>query len=167
MKEITKRLRAAIEKSALSDKEIEEKLEKPEGTVALWKSGKEIPDTETVKALADLLGVSADSILFGVQKIGEMKAMFPNEVTPSHTPVSDWRFLVGAIMVFTGAAGVLLMFMRYAGEGLEASLIPDVLGWPCILLGAIAALGVVICIVSTVMSLRIPKKRKGNKNEKE
>ncbi len=159
MKEITRRLRDAVKKSGIPAAEIEEKLELEGGTVARWMQGKDIPDTSTVKRLAEILGVSADSILFGVEKIGEMKAMFPNDATPSHTPVSDWRFLAGAIMLFTGVAGLLLMFMRYAGEGLELSLLLDVMGVSAYIFAAIAIIGIVVCIVSTVMSLRIPKKK--------
>lgn len=168
MKDITKRLRAAVEKSALTYAEIEEKLSLEEGTVERWVLGKEIPDTGSVKTLAEVLGVSADSILFGVEKIGEMKAMFPSDANPAPTPMADWRFLAGVIMIFVGVAGVLLMFMRYAGEGLEASLILDILGVPGAVLLAIALIGAALCIITCIMNLRVPKKKKGKdeKNEK-
>lgn len=167
MSALTRRLAAAIKKSALTYDEIEEKLSLEAGTVERWIQGKEEPDTETVKKLSDILGVSADSILFGVEKIGEIKAMFPNDATPYPTPVSDWRFLTGVVMIFVGVCGVLMMFMRYAGEGLEASLIFDILGWPAILLASIALAGIVLCVVTCVTMLRIPKKKKGKKNEKQ
>ena len=164
MSSLTKRLKAAIDGSSLSYDEIEEKLGLPGGTVKKWLGGKESPDTETVKAVAALTGVSADSILFGVDKIGEMKAMFPNDTTPDNTPISDWRFLLGAVMVFTGAAGVLLMVMRYAAEGLSMGELLSYIGLPVYLLGGIALLGIVLCIVSCIISLRIPKKK--NKDKK-
>ncbi|MBQ2730107.1 MAG: helix-turn-helix domain-containing protein [Clostridia bacterium] len=160
MSSLTKRLKAAIEKADLSYEEIEEKLELEEGTVKRWVGGKEEPDTQTVKALAGILGVSADSILFGVEKIGEMKAMFPNEVTPMSTPMSDWRFLLGAIMVFTGAAGMLLMFMRYSIEGIRVAEFFEAVGLPAYVLITIAVAGVVLCVVSCILSLRTPKKKK-------
>ena len=163
MSALTRRLSAAIKKSDLTYAEIEEKMSLDVGTVERWVQGKEEPDTQTVKKLSELLGVSADSILFGVEKIGEIKAMFPSDATPYPTPVSDWRFLTGVVMIFVGVCGVLMMFMRYAGEGLEASLIFDVLGWPAVLLGSIALAGLVLCVITCVTMLRIPKKKKEKK----
>ncbi len=160
MSSITKRLKEAIKKSSLSYAEIEEKLELPEGTVEKWCLGKEEPDTATIKSLADLLGVSADHILFGVQKIGEMKAMFPNDANPAPTPVNDWRFLSGVIAIFVGAVGIMMMVMRYSTSGISFAELFEIAKVPFVIFGLISALGLVTCIVSCVVSLRIPKKKK-------
>ena len=167
MSGITVRLKAAIEKSSLTYDEIEKKLELPEGSVEKWVSGAEEPDTQTLKALAPLLGVSADRLLFGVEKIGEMKAMFPNDAKPASTPMSDWRFLAGVIMVFTGIAGLLLMFMMYYEESIEPSLIFDVFGWPAAFFAVIAIAGIILCVVTCIVSLRIPKRKKKKKKKKD
>ena len=166
MTPLTKRLRAALEKSPLSYDEIQEKLELEKGSVEIYASGKEEPDTETVKKLACLLGVSADHILFGVEKIGEMKAMFPNDAKRSPTPTSDWRFLVGAILAFSGFAGLLLMFMMYSGEGLQIAQIIEIMGIGGIILGLVCLFGIVLCIFTCITVLSEPKKHKKAKKNK-
>ncbi|MBE6588226.1 MAG: helix-turn-helix transcriptional regulator [Ruminococcaceae bacterium] len=168
MSGITKRIAAAVEKSSLSYEEIEKELELPEGTVKKWLGGKEEPDTATVKRLAPLLGVSADHILFGVEKIGEMKAMFPNDVNPSPTPMSDWRFLSGVIMVFVGVVAIMMMVMRYAGEGIGLRELFEISAIPLIIFGIISVVGFAICIITSVTALHIPKEKKNkeDKNEK-
>lgn len=165
MSTITKRLKEAIEKSSYSYAEIEEKLELEAGTVEGWIRGREEPDTPTVNRVAELIGVSANKILFGVESMGEMKAMFPNEATPAHTPMADWRFLAGVIMIFTGACGLLMMVMRYAAEGMALADIFRFVGLPAVIFAAIATAGLVTCVVSAFLCLRIPKKKE-KKDEK-
>ena len=166
MSGINKRIKEAVRKSGLSFDEIEEKLELPQGKVSAYVTGKEEPDTETVKRLAPILGTSADRLLFGVEKIGEMKAMFPNDATPASTPMSDWRFLIGVITLFVGAGGAMLMYMMYSPQITELSMLFDVLGWPMVLLLTIGAVGLILCIVSLVMSMYVPKKKKNKKDKK-
>ena len=166
MSSLTKRLKAALQKSALTYEEIEEKLSLEKGSIEGFVKGISEPDTETVKKMAPLLGVSADYILFGVEKIGEMKAMFPKDAKVAPTPTSDWRFLVGAVTAFSGFAGLLLMFMMYSGEGLELSLILEVMGLPGALLGIMCLAGIVLCIVTCVSVLKTPKKSKKAKKSK-
>ncbi len=163
MSSITKRLKEAIKKSSLSYTEIEEKLELPAGTVEKWCLGKEEPDTATVKSLAELLGVSADHILFGVQRIGEMKAMFPNDANPSPTPVNDWRFLGGVIMIFVGAVGIMMMVMRYAGAGISFAELFEMSAPSLIIFGLVAVLGLIVCIITCIKTLSTPKKKKKDK----
>jgi len=169
MNSMTQRLKEAIASSKLSFQEIEEKLELEAGSVERFVSGKDSPDTETLNRICSLIGESSNYILFGSRGMGEMKAMFPNEVTPEHTPMSDWRFLVGVILTFTGACGLLLMVMRYAAEGISVAQIMEKVGIPAVILAVMAGVGLIICAVSTFLSLRIPKsaKKKGEKNEKE
>ncbi len=166
MSPLTKRLRAALDKSALSYDEIEEKLELEKGSVEIYAQGKEEPDTETVKKLAKLLGVSADYILFGVEKIGEMKAMFPKDAQVAPTPTSDWRFLVGAVLAFSGFAGLLLMFMMYSGEGLHLSQVFEIMGIPGLILGLVCISGIILCIITCITVLNEPKKNKKTKKNK-
>lgn len=163
MSSITKRLKEAIKKSSLSYEEIEEKLELPGGTVEKWCLGKEEPDTQTVKKLSVLLGVSADQILFGVQRIGEMKAMFPSDANPAPTPVSDWRFLTGAVMLFVGAVSIMLMVMRYSPMGISFAELWEMSAPSLIVFGLVAVIGLLICIIACITSLRIPKKKKKDK----
>lgn len=160
MNPINKRIKEAVKKSALSYTEIEEKLELPLGTVEKWCLGKEEPDTATVKSLAALLGVSADSLLFGVQRIGEMKAMFPNDASPAPTPVSDWRFLLGAVMLFVGAVSIMMMVMRYAGMGITFAELFEISAPSIIIFGIIAAAGLLTCIITCITTLSTPKKKK-------
>ena len=168
MKELGKRLRDSAKKAGLSYSEIEEKLGLEEGTYQLWVSSKESPDTETVRALSEILGVSANYILFGKDELHEIKAMFPKEAKPDHTPMSDWRFLAGAIMVFVGVVGILIMYMRYSTEAIELSLLLDIMGIPAIVFGIIALAGIIICIVSAAVSLHVPKEviKKAKEEEK-
>ena len=88
MTELGKRLRDSAKKAGLSYSDIEEKLSLEEGTYQLWVSSKESPDTETVNALSERLGVSGNYVLFGKDELHEIKAMFPKEAKPDHTPMS-------------------------------------------------------------------------------
>ncbi len=166
MSPLTKRLKEALEKSTLTYDEIEEKLELEKGSVERYAKGKEEPDTETVKKLAPLLGVTADQILFGVERIGEMKAMFPKDAKVAPTPTSDWRFLIGTILAFSGFAGLLLMFMMYSSEGLELALILEIMGLPGLILGVICLFGIILCIITCITVLNEPKKNKKTKKNK-
>lgn len=157
MTDLSKRLRSAAAGADISYAEIEEKLGLSEGTFQRWVDGKEEPDTAMVNEVAPLLGVSANYLLFGKDELYEMKAMFPKEATPDHTPMSDWRFLAGVIMIFVGAVGILMMFMRYSAEAIELGLILEIMGVPAAILGLIAVAGAVLCVISTVQSLHVPK----------
>lgn len=166
MTPLTKRLREALKKSSLTYDEIEEKLDLEKGSVEIYAEGKEEPDTETVKKMAPLLGVSADYILFGVERIGEMKAMFPNDAKVAPTPMSDWRFLVGAILAFSGFAGLLLMFIMYSGKGQHIAQILETMGVAGLILAIICLAGIVLCIVTSIAVLANPAKNKKPKKDK-
>ena len=168
MKEFGKRLRDSAKKAGLSYSDIEEKLGLEEGTYQLWISSAKSPDTEALNALSALLGVSSNYLLFGKDELHEIKAMFPKEAKPDHTPMSDWRFLAGAIMVFVGVVGILIMYMRYSTEAIELSLLLDIMGIPAIVFGIIALAGIIICIVSAAVSLHVPKEviRRAKEDEK-
>ena len=167
MEQMRKRLKDALASSGLSFEEAEERAGLEKGSISRYISGEERPETQAIKSLAKVLSVSENYILFGARSMGEMKAMFPNEVTPDHTPLSDWRFLSGVILTFTGACGILLMVMRYAAEGISFAQMLQRIGLPAVILASLAGAGIVICIVSTVLCLRIPKNKKDKKkNEK-
>ncbi|MBQ3528217.1 MAG: helix-turn-helix transcriptional regulator [Clostridia bacterium] len=168
MTDLGKRLKDSAKKADLSYSEIEEKLEVEAGTFQSWISGKTSPDTDTVNAIAKLLGVSSNYLLFGKDELYEIKAMFPKEAKPDHTPMSDWRFLAGAIMVFVGIVGILMMYMRYSAEGIEFSLLFEIMGVPAIIFALIAVAGAVLCIVSSIVSLHVPKEviKKAKEEEK-
>lgn len=166
MSGFAKRLNEAVGSSGLSASEIEEKLALPEGSIDKWIGGDGEPDTPTVNALAELLKTSANYLLFGAKNMGEIKAMFPNDAHPAPTPVTDWRFLSGVILVFIGAVGVLMMVMRYGASGLSVPALIASLGAPLYAFGAMFVLGVIICVVTCVVTLSTKKIRKKKKNEK-
>ncbi len=166
MSGFAKRFREAVKASGCAPAGIEEKLSLPEGSIEKWMKGDGEPDTPTVNALAELLGTSANYLLFGARNMGEMKAMFPNDANPAPTPVSDWRFLAGAVLIFIGAVGVLMMVMRYGASGLSIPALIRALGAPLYAFGAMFVLGIVICVVTCVVTLSTKKIRKKKKNEK-
>lgn len=167
MSGFVKRLNEALSASSLSYSEIEEKLELAPGSVEAWAKGDGEPDTPTVNRLSELLGVSANYLLFGAKTMGEMKAMFPNDANPSPTPISDWRFLAGAIMIFVGAVGILMMVMRYAAKGAPVFELLLSLGAPVFVFAAIFACGIILCIVTCIVTLSTKKiRKKDRKNGK-
>jgi len=166
MSSFAKRLKDAVDASSLSCNEIDERLEVESGSTNRWIRGEGEPDTPTVNRLSEILGVSANYLLFGAKTMGEMKAMFPNDANPSPTPISDWRFLLGAVLLFVGAVGILMMVMRYSVTGLPVPKLLAELGAPVYIFGGIAVLGIVICVVTSVAALSTKKTKKKDRNKK-
>ncbi|MBQ4067334.1 MAG: helix-turn-helix transcriptional regulator [Clostridia bacterium] len=166
MSPINKRIKEAVERSGLTYSEIEAALSLEAGTVEKWVLGKEEPDTQTVKELAPVIKTTADKLLFGVERIGEMKAMFPNDAKPAPTPMSDWRFLCGSVAVFTGVAGILLLVMRYAASGIGFAELFEVATVPVIALSALAVTGIIGCVFACISGVGEKKKKNNKKGEK-
>ncbi|MBE6714091.1 MAG: helix-turn-helix transcriptional regulator [Ruminococcaceae bacterium] len=160
-----KRLQAAIERSEKTAAEIEEKLGFEPGSIEKWINDDLPPDTPTVNALSAELGVSSNALLFGVERLGEIKAMFPNDKTAAPSPFGTWPFVTGLIMIFTGFAGALLLFMRVMGVGYEGSIF-EAMGVSLIVLGAVAVTGLVMCIWVACKGLRVSEKSKKKDGEK-
>lgn len=57
------RLREALEKSGIQQKELAARMRVSPSTVSQWVSGKREPDNDTIVGIADALGVSTDYLL--------------------------------------------------------------------------------------------------------
>ena len=128
-----------------------------------WESGEETPDTESIIRIAKMLGTSANMLLYGEDADGA-RSMFPKEASPSPTPISDWRFLCGVLIMFSGGAGVLLFAVRYmSGAVNTVSALIENGGIPLMLLFGLFALGFLICVavcISKAVKSRSKKRRK-------
>lgn len=164
MSPFAKRLMAAMNKAGLCNADIEEKMGLEAGSVEKWLSDPLPPDNETVNKLAEILCVSSNSLLFGVEKLGEMKAMFPNDNTATPSPFGTWQFLVGLMMVFVGIGGALLLFMRTTGIGYEGS-IWSAMGTSLAVFGGICLAGLVLCIVGALRKVGVSNKTDNAKKE--
>ncbi len=153
-----------MEKAGLCAADIEEKMGLEAGSVEKWLSDPLPPDNETVNKLAEVLCVSANSLLFGVEKLGEMKAMFPNDKTAAPSPFASWQFLVGLMLVFVGIGGALLLFMRTTGIGYEGS-IWSAMGTSLAVFGGICLAGLVLCIVGALRKVGPEKTDNGKKED--
>lgn len=68
MNEIGERIKKAREKAHLKQSELAERLGKVQTTIASMENGRSTESFKTLKAICEILDVSADWILFGYEK---------------------------------------------------------------------------------------------------
>lgn len=157
------RIKKYREKKKMTEDAAAEKLGVEVTLWKKWESGEETPDTEQTVRIAKILGTSANMLLYGEDADGA-RSMFPKDAAPSPTPMSDWRFLCGVLIMFSGGAGMLLFTVRYMTGAVNtvSELIKNG-GVPLKLLFGLFLLGFFICIavcISKAVSSRKKKKKK-------
>ena len=88
--------------------------------------------------------------------------MFPKDATPAATPLSDWRFLIGALLMLAGGAGLLFFVMRNIMNSADLSAVFASAKWSVIALAAVFAVGLIICI-AVCISKALEGRRRRNK----
>lgn len=65
--EIKQRIHVALEQSEMTQKEIAQRSDITEACISRFATGDRLPNTRSLIALCETLGVSADWLLFGVE----------------------------------------------------------------------------------------------------
>lgn len=162
VKTIGERLKFYRETKNLTLDAVSEKLDISKELLEGWEKGTDEPDTPTVFRLGKIYGVSADMILFGGEGRAASQTMFPKSVEPQFSAFADWRVLTGALMVFCGIGGILLMIMRAIGEGYKA--VGDMIAYCGTSLAVFAGLSLAGAFLALVTAaIRYKKHKKNNK----
>jgi transcriptional regulator with XRE-family HTH domain len=77
-----------------------ERLHVTRQTISNWERGQSVPDTESLKALADCLSVPIEKLIYGEQKQQEPETL--REVLAQEFPVERWCHWLGIIMLVCG-----------------------------------------------------------------
>lgn len=155
------RIKQARLRKKLTEEKIAQKLEIEPELYLRWEAGDCEPDTEHLLSLAKLLGTSANYLLYGSDGRG-VETMFPKDAAPAATPLSDWRFLIGALLMFAGGAGLLFFVMRNIMNSADLSAVFASAKWSVIALAAVFAAGLIICI-AVCISKALEGRRRNNK----
>ncbi len=150
------RLRESREKAGLSAQELAQRLEVSLETYATWEAGTQSPDTDAVRRAASILHVTGNYLLFGLSREGMVGAMFPNKAQPAVLPGWYGCRMAGAALLFCGGAGMLLMAFLDRGRESAGAIVSYL---PFQIFLAICGVGVVLCIVSSVLHSRDKKKK--------
>lgn len=170
MNKIGNRIKDAREKKKLSVEKVAKKLKIEPQLLCDWESGKSEPDTKTAGKLADILSVSSDYILFGVDNASGIHTMFPSKVGPQPAGADAILAFVSAMLLFMGVGGMVMLFVMTGSRLVTAG---DVTFWEFFILSgsiysaiafvAIVVAGAVIGLISLYM---MNKKKKNNKGKK-
>lgn len=164
MSTVAQRIKDFREKKGISLSSAAEKLEVSEELLADWEDGKKEPDTATVLRMAKLYGESPEMILYGADGRNAPKTMFPNSAAPAFSPFASWVVLVGALLMFTGLGGILLMIMQAIARGVDTvSAMVGYCGVSLAIFGAIFVFGLVLAAVSAYIRY---KKHKNKDNRR-
>ena len=159
MSTVAERIKEYRENKGLSLSQAAERLEISPDVLEGWEKGDCEPDTPTVFRMAELYGKSADMILFGGEGRDASRTMFPKDAKPQFSAFADWKVLTGALMMFTGVGGVLLMIMRAIGEGYDTvGGMIEYCGKSLLVFAAVFAAGFVFAAVSALVRYRKHKK---------
>lgn len=156
---VSDRIKSAREKASLSIQAAADKLNISVEALAKYEDATEEPDTETLIKMSELYKVSVEEMRYGREAKMSIQTMFPKNVEPATSYLADWKFFVGAILMFIGLAGILILVMRAIGAGYTQ--IEDVFDYAAFSLIAFAATtlaGLLLCILTATIN----KKKKRN-----
>ncbi len=160
MSTLSERLIKYREKCSLTKDEAAQKLGIAPEMLLRWEAGECEPDTATVFRMAELYGESADMILFGGEGRDASRTMFPKEAVPQFSPFADWRVLTGALMMFCGVGGTLLMIMRAIGEGYDTfGGMLEYCGKSLLVFAAVFIIGLLLAAVTAAVRYKKNKKK--------
>lgn len=168
MSAISERIKNLREKASLTAEDAAGKLGVTPEIYGQWENGESEPDTDTVFKMAKLYNTSADMILFGGEGRDAPLTMFPKSADPRFSPLASPAVLIGALMMFTGVGGALLLIMREIRVGVET--FADMMNYGGVSLMIFAALflaGLILAVVSAAVRAHRHKKEISEKAEKE
>ena len=150
------RLKIARENKKLTLTEASAKLGITEEELGKYESG-EKPEVELLLKLAALYEVSATELEWGRDAKTTVTTMFPKNADPSPSLLSDWRVLVGALLMLLGVGGTMLFVMKAIGEGYDSFLALIEYGSASIIaFGAMFLAGLAVCIIVSILKNATP-----------
>ncbi len=111
MNDIGKRIKHAREKKKLTVEKIAKKMKIEPKLLLDWESGESEPDTKSANKLANILSVSGDYLLFGIDNASGVHTMFPTEGKPQPAGMDAILAFVSAMLLFVGIGGLILLFV--------------------------------------------------------
>lgn len=166
MSAISERIKNLREKSSLTAEDAAGKLGVSPELYFQWENGEGEPDTDTVFKMAKLFETSADMILFGGEGRDAPLTMFPKSADPRFSPFASPAVLIGALMMFCGLGGALLLIMRAIGIGIER--FTDMIsfgGVSLMIFAAIFLAGLILAVISAAVRAHRHKKEISDKAE--
>ncbi len=169
MNNIGKRIKEAREKKKLSPEKVAKKMKIELSLYLSWESGENEPDTKSAGRLANILSVTSDYLLFGIDNATALHTMFPSKAKPEPAGAGAILAMVSAMTLFVGIGGFILLFVMTGSRLVTAG---DVSFWEFFVLSgsvnsavafiAISVAGAVLGIVSLIL-IANKKKSKGKK----
>jgi len=169
MNKIGQRIKSAREAKNLSLEKVAKRMKIEQKLLEDWESGALEPDTKSANKLSDILGVSSDYLLFGIDNASGIHTMFPSKGKPQPAAAESILTLVSALLLFVGLGG-LVMLIVMTGSRLVTV---DMGFWEFFILSgsvysalAFIAIAVIGAIVGVCALVIISKKKKGKGKRK-
>ncbi len=109
MNKIGERIKEAREKKNLSLEKVAKRMKIEPKLLSDWESGELEPDTKSARKLADILSVSSDYLLFGIDNASGIHTMFPSKGKPQPAGAESILTLVSALLLFMGIGGFVML----------------------------------------------------------
>ena len=170
MNKIGNRIKSARENRKLSVEKVAKKMKIEPSLLEDWESGRNEPDTKSARKLSDILGVSSDYIIFGVDNASGIHTMFPSKTGPQPAGADAILAFVSAMLLFIGIGGAIMLFVMTGSRLVTAG---DVTFWEFFILSGSIYSGiafVVITVIGAAIGLislsMMNKKKKNNKGKR-
>ena len=167
MNKINERIKKSREAKGLSLEKVAKKMKIEQKLLEDWESGASEPDTKSARKLADILSVTSDYLLFGVDTASAIHTMFPTKGKPQPAGAESILTLVSALLLFMGLGGFVMLIVMTGSRLVTA----DMGFWEFFILSgsiysalafiAIAVIGAAVGIAALVVISK--KKGKGKK----
>jgi transcriptional regulator with XRE-family HTH domain len=89
-------------RAGLSQEALAERLHVTRQTISNWERGQSVPDTESLKALADCLSVPIEKLIYGEQDPQQKEPETLREVLAQEFPVERWCHWLGIFVLVWG-----------------------------------------------------------------
>lgn len=167
MNKINERIKKSREAKGLSLEKVAKKMKIEQKLLEDWESGALEPDTKSANKLANILSVSSDYLLFGIDNASGIHTMFPSKGKPQPAGAESILTLVSALLLFIGLGGLVMLIVMTGSRLVTA----DMGFWEFFILSgsvysalafvAIAVIGAAVGIAALVIISK--KKRKGKR----
>lgn len=164
MNKMGERIKGAREAKGLSLEKVAKRMKIEPELVLSWESGESEPDTKSARKLADILSVTSDYLLFGVDNASAIHTMFPSKGRPQPAGAESILTLVSALLLFVGIGGLVMLIVMTGSRLVTAA---DVGFWEFFFLSgsiysALAFIGIsVLGAAAGIAALVVISKKKG------
>ncbi len=111
MNKIHERIKKSREAKGISIEKLAKRMKIEEKLLEDWESGALEPDNKSANKLADILNVSSDYLLFGVDNASGIHTMFPTKGKPQPAGAESILTLVSALLLFIGLGGLIMLIV--------------------------------------------------------